>query len=110
MKRRQFTPEFKTKVVMEMLREEKTISEIATEHEISPNQLRNWKNDFIGNAAKVFSENRDAKDGKAKEKEMEQDRNELLAKVGQLTIEVDWLKKKSAEMLGPDYEKKFNKR
>jgi len=41
---------------------------------------------------------------------MEQDRNELLAKVGQLTIEVDWLKKKSAEMLGPDYEKKFNKR
>jgi len=42
MKRRQFTPEFKAKVVMEMLREEKTISEIATEHEISPNQLRNW--------------------------------------------------------------------
>lgn len=40
---------------------------------------------------------------------MEQDRNELMAKVGQLTIEVDWLKK-SAEMLGPDYEKKFNKR
>lgn len=36
MKRRQFTPEFKAKVVMEMIREEKTISEIATEHEISP--------------------------------------------------------------------------
>jgi len=36
MKRRQFTPEFKTKVVMEMLREKKTISEIATEHEIVP--------------------------------------------------------------------------
>ncbi|MBC3886801.1 transposase [Acetobacterium paludosum] len=64
MKRRQFTPEFKVKVVMEMLREEKTISEIATEHEISPNQLRNWKNEFIGTAAKIFSENQAAKDGK----------------------------------------------
>lgn len=93
MKRRQFAPEFKAKVVMEMLRDEKTISEIATEHKISPNQLRNWKNEFIGNAAKVFSENRDAREGKSKEKELEQDRNELLAKVGQLTLEVDWLKK-----------------
>ncbi|MEL7662454.1 hypothetical protein [Acetobacterium wieringae] len=44
-----------------------------------------------------------------KEKEMEQDRNELLAKVGQLTIDVDCLKK-STEMLGSVYEKKCNKR
>ncbi len=87
MKRRQFTPEFKAKVVMEMIREEKTISEIATEHEISPNQLRNWRNEFIGNTAKVFFENRDAKEGTSKEKEMEQDRNELLAKASQLTID-----------------------
>ena len=110
MKRRQFTPEFKTKIVFELLREEKTLSEIASEHDISPNQLRNWKNEFVENAVKVFSQNRDVKESKANEKEMEQDRNDLLAKVGQLTIEVDWLKKKSAEILGPDYEKKFTKR
>ncbi|MBI4855324.1 MAG: transposase [Acetobacterium woodii] len=93
MKRRQFTPELKAKVVMEMLREEKLISEIATQYEISTNQLSNWKNYFIVNVAKVFPENRDASDGKSKEKEMEQDRNEFLAKVGQLTLEFDWLKK-----------------
>jgi len=110
MKRRQFTPEFKTKIVLEILREEKTISEIAAENGISPNQLRNWKKEFVENAVKVFSENRDARESKANEREMQQDRNDLLAKVGQLTIEVDWLKKKSAEMLGPDYEKKFTKR
>jgi transposase-like protein len=110
MKRRQFTPEFKTKIVLELLREEKALSEIAAEHEISPNQLRNWKNEFLENATKVFSQSRDAKEYKANEKEMAQDHNDLLAKVGQLTIEVDWLKKKSAEMLGPDYEKKFTKR
>lgn len=39
MKRRQFAPEFKAKVVMEMLRDERTISEIANNHELSPNQL-----------------------------------------------------------------------
>lgn len=110
MKRRQFTPEFKTKIVLELLREEKTLSEIASDYDISPNQLRNWKNEFLENAFKAFSQSRDAKESKASEKEMEQDRNDLLAKVGQLTIEVDWLKKKSVEMLGPDYEKKFTKR
>jgi len=110
MQRRQFTAEFKAKIVMEVLREEKTLSEIAANNELNPNQLRSWKKEFIENAAKVFSESRDAKEIKAKEKEMEQDHNDLLAKVGQLTIEVDWLKKKSAEMLGPDYEKKFTKR
>lgn len=110
MKRRQFTPEFKTKIVLKMLREEKTISKIAAEHEISPNQLSNWKKEFLENAVKVFSKGRDDKEQKANEKEMEQDRNDLLTKVGQLTIEVDWLKKKSAKMLGPDYEKKFTKR
>lgn len=48
MKRRQFTPEFKTKIVLELLREEKTLSEIASEHDISPNQLLTFgsKNEF----------------------------------------------------------------
>ena len=46
MGRRQFTPEFKTKIVVELLREEKPLGELAAEHEISPNQLRNWKREF----------------------------------------------------------------
>jgi transposase-like protein len=110
MKRKQYTPEFKAKVVLQVLREERTLGEIAADNELNPNQIRNWKREFLENAPKIFSESRDAKEIKAKEKEMEEDYQELLAKVGQLTVERDWLKKKSAEIFGPDYEKKFTKR
>ena len=43
MVRRRFTAEFKTKIVLEILREEKQLGELAAEHELSPNQLRNWE-------------------------------------------------------------------
>ena len=112
MGRRQFTPEFKTRIVLELLREEKPLGELAAEHEISPNQLRNWKKEFLENATRVFSESKQEKELRAKEKAMDEERRELMAKVGQLTIEVDWLKKnlqkcldklsvaKQAELLG----------
>ena len=106
MGRRQFTPEFKTRIVLEFLREEKPLGELAAEHEISPNQLRNWKKEFLENATRVFSESKQEKELRAKEKAMDEERRELMAKVGQLTIEVDWLKKKSAEVLGSDWETK----
>ena len=106
MGRRQFTPEFKTKIVVKLLREEKPLGELAAEHEISPNQLRNWKREFLENATRVFSESKQEKELRAKEKAMDEERRELMAKVGQLTIEVDWLKKKSGEVLGPDWETK----
>ena len=106
MQRRQFTPEFKTKIVLEILREEKLLGELAAEHGLSPNQLRNWKKEFIENATKVFSESKQEKDLRAKERDMDEERNELMAKVGQLTIENDWLKKKSRQVLGNDWETK----
>lgn len=106
MQRRQFTPEFKTKIVLEILREEKQLGELAAEHGLSPNQLRNWKKEFIENATKVFSESKQEKDLRAKERAMDEERNELMAKVGQLTIENDWLKKKSRQVLGNDWETK----
>ena len=93
MKRKQYTPEFKAKVVLQVLREEKTLGEIAADNELNPNQIRNWKREFLENAPKIFSESRDAKEIKAKEKEMEEDYQELLAKVRKLTVERDWLKK-----------------
>jgi len=111
-KRRQFTAEFKTKIVLEVLREERSIGEIASEQGLSPNQLRNWKKEFLENAPKVFSESKQEKELRLKEREIEEERTELMAKVGQLTIENDWLKKKSRQVLGSDWETKsgFKKR
>lgn len=92
-RRRQFTAEFKTNVVLELLKEEKQLGELATEYELSPNQLRNWRKEFLENATKVFSQSKQEKELRAKEKALEEERNQLMAKVGQLTIENDWLKK-----------------
>jgi transposase-like protein len=58
-KRRNFTPEQKAKIVLEVLREEKTLNEIAAEYEIHPNMISRWKAEFINNAAKVFSKETD---------------------------------------------------
>ena len=109
MTKRQFTAEYKTKIVLELLREEQNLSEIASKNDISPNQLRNWKKEFMENAAKAFSGSKQEREAKQIEKAAQEEKQELMAKVGQLTIENDWLKKKATQVFGPDYEKKFNK-
>lgn len=110
MKKRSFTPEYKTKIVLEILKEEKLLNEIATNENISPNQLRSWRKEFMDNASRAFTGNKEERDLKLRDQELQEERQALMAKVGQLTIEVDWLKKKSVEVFGPDYEKKFSKR
>ncbi len=109
MRKRTFSAEFKTKIVLEVLKGEKEISVIASENEIAPNQIRNWKNEFISNASNVFDNKKDEKIREAL-KSNEAEKDQLYKKVGQLTTQVDWLKKKSEELLGPDWESKFTPR
>lgn len=109
MKKRVFSPEFKAERVLEVLRGEKELNEIASANEIAPNQLRNWKNEFLANAANVFDNKKD-KVLQEKVKDQERENDSLYKKVGQLTTQVDWLKKKSEEILGPDWESRFTPR
>ncbi len=105
--RRNFSAKFKSDLVLEVLRGEKELNVIATENEIQPNLLRNWKKEFLEKASVVFD---DSREENLKEK-LAEERKEKAAyakKVGQLTMQVDWLKKKSEEMLGPDYESKYS--
>ena len=91
--RRNFSAKFKTDLVIEAIKGEKTINEIAAENNIQPNLLRNWKNEFLQNASIVFDEKRDENI----RQKLEEERAEKAAyakKVGQLTMQVDWLKKK----------------
>ena len=96
-KRNQYSAEFKTKVVLEVLREEATINEIAAIYSISPVMVSRWKQEFLERAAIVF------KRGPSEaEKDLEKSQHHisrLEQKVGQLTYEVDWLKKKSEEVI-----------
>lgn len=106
MTKRQFTPEFKAKIVLEILREEKSISEIGNREEIAVSQLHGWKKEFLENSARVFSQTKIEREAKLNTRELADREQALMAKVGQLTIENDWLKKKSAQVLGADWETK----
>jgi len=109
MKRRTFSAEFKAKIVLEVLRGEKELNLIATENEIAPNQIRNWKAEFLKNAAAAFDDKR-TDELKIELAEKERETDSLYKKVGQLTTQVDWLKKKSEEVLGHDWESQYTTR
>jgi putative transposase len=97
--RRNFSPEFKSQIVLQLLREEFTVNELATKHDISPVVISRWKSEFLENVSMVFQKGpTDAEKALAEKDEHIAD---LERKVGQLTIEVDWVKKKSREILGP---------
>lgn len=92
-KRRRFTPQLKSQIVLELLSGNHTVAEIASKYEIHATQLQQWKKQFLENAGAAFS-NSSNKDSDGL-KRIEEENEALLKKVGQLTIEVDWLKKKS---------------
>jgi transposase-like protein len=90
--RKRHTSEFKAKVVTELLKEEKTLSQIATEHGVHPNQLRQWKTKALEGLPSLFE-----REGKAQQEKVEYDQQvqELYAEIGKLTTQLSWLKKKS---------------
>lgn len=108
-KRRTFTAEQKTKIVLEAIRGEKEINELASEHQLQPNLIRNWKREFLENASTVFDTKRDEKAMEVAN-DLQEENDELAKKVGRLSVEVDWLKKKSEQSFGPDFESKFSKK
>ncbi|MCY9511153.1 IS3 family transposase, partial [Paenibacillus larvae] len=93
-KRNRYTSEFKTKVVLEVLREEQTVNEIAAKYELSPVMISRWKSEFLERASMVFEKKNNETDKLRKEYESKQEHLQKL--VGQLTVEIDWLKKNLA--------------
>ena len=91
--RKRYTEEFKAQIVLEILKEEKSISQLASEHGIHPTQLTRWKNEAIQNLPSLFTDDR--KGVQALKKTYESKIDELYAEVGRLTTQNTWLKKKS---------------
>lgn len=85
-KRKIHTAGFKTKVVIEAIQERETIQEIGKKYDLHPNQISTWKTRFLSGASSIF-ENGSVKD------DTEKERADLFKKVGQLQMEVDFLKK-----------------
>lgn len=97
--RRNLTGEFKARVALEAIQEKKTIAQIASEYEVQSSQVSAWKKQFLENSAKLFDQPSRVADERSDEKLKE----ELFKQIGQLRVENEWLKKKSAQFLGQKF-------
>lgn len=91
MQRNNYSAEFKTKVALAAIKGEKTINEIASFYSVHPNQVMSWKKQAVEAIPDAFSSKR-----VRTEKEDEELKSQLYQQIGQLKVELDWLKKKSA--------------
>lgn len=85
---------FKARVALEALKEENTMAELSSKYGVHPNQIRQWRQRLLDELPSVFSDRRQKTD-----KETEEVTSELYRQIGQLKVELDWLKKKSQQLL-----------
>ena len=92
-KRRNFGAAFKAKVALAACRGDKTTAQLASEYEVHAGQVTAWKKQLLAAAASLFEDRR----GKRPD-ESAADEQELYEQIGRLKMEVEWLKKKSAQL------------
>ena len=93
-KRRRHDPEFKARVALEAIKNINSIQEIAQRFEVHPGQVSDWKKKMLEGAAGVFGPGQATQS----EEEHEKEREKLHSKIGQLSVEVDFLRKKSKQL------------
>lgn len=89
-KRRKHDAAFKAKVALEAVMNDRTVNEIAAKYQVHPGQVSQWKRELLSGANSVFEQGKKATADDGHNREV----SELHQKIGQLTVEVDWLKKK----------------
>ena len=82
--RRNYNPSFKAKIALEAVREQSTVAEIARRHKVHANQVYKWKQELLANMSRAFEREGGVHDSSERE-------DELLKKIGELTVERDFL-------------------
>lgn len=91
--RKKYTAKKKAQIVLEILKEERSVAQIASEYGIHPNQLYRWKAQALEGLPNLFEDER--KTEKALRAAHEEELKELYAEIGRLTTQLNWLQKKS---------------
>lgn len=91
--RRNHSAAFKAKVALEAVKKEKTIAQLSSEFGVHPNQISQWRKQLLNELPDIFSRKR-----KKQEADAEDLQSELYRQIGQLKVELDWLKKKSERL------------
>ena len=91
--RKNYSSAFKAKVALEAVKKEKTIAQLSSEYGVHANQINQWRKRLLEELPNIFSKNR-----QKKEKDNEDLQDELYRQIGQLKVELDWVKKKSKQL------------
>lgn len=89
--RKRYTAALKAKVALEAIKGQRTVSEIASEYGVHPNLITKWKKQVIEESPSIFSDKDKKERGDKQSQELE---SELYRQIGQLKVELDWLKEK----------------
>jgi len=102
-----FNSKLKSKVILEVLKEEKTITEIASYYKIAPTNIYDWKKRFLENIELTFDKEKALGEYKQQLKNKESKIDDLYRQIGKLNSQLDWAKKKSKEA-GFELSEEFN--
>ncbi|ACB54538.1 putative transposase [Crocosphaera subtropica ATCC 51142] len=94
MQRKRYSAEFKAKIALEAIKGLKTVNEIAGEFGVHPTQIQQWKKQLLERLPDIFSQKQEKR-----KKQDEELTAQLYQQIGQLKVELDWVKKK-AGLLG----------
>jgi transposase-like protein len=89
--RKQYSAEYKFQVALAAARNDKTVSQLASEYGVHPTQINEWKRQLMKEGSQVFGQRTTGDEAAAKERE-----NELYEQIGRLKMELEWVKKKAA--------------
>jgi transposase-like protein len=95
-KRKQYSPEFKAKVALEAVRGEKTTSELASQYQVHPTMINNWKKQLMEGASHLFEKGTET--AKNNDNNQQAQIDELYRQIGQLKVERDFLANRSAQL------------
>ncbi len=92
--RKRYDAKIRAKVALEAVKGEKTLAELSSEFKVHPNQIRKWRKQLLECLPDLFTDRR-----KKKDKDTDELISELYRQIGQMKVELDWLKKKSGKLL-----------